>query len=600
MRTNAPLLPCAFLLLSIFSFSLHGKDKISFTDASTDLMEDVVSNNLSPSRTVLNTVYLEDYGAVADDGKDDGAAIQLAVDANVAGTINYIKSRTGGKFIIANRSVNLDGVNDLYLELHPNAEVMVTGNFPAFIALFNQTSGDVSVTNIVFDGFKIGSEYNANANGGINGSRGGKYNETYVPNGADPNLINPAVIWMGGVQLDGLTFKNMEATNPSNNGYFIKLHNESDTAFTKNVTIDNNDVHSLGGMFVEIVNHATPSENRWENITFTNNEVDDIGIFNHGMALSLSGTGQGANIFGNNTYSNLFIGVELLGANNVNWHDDVFNEGVDHFWSFSKNYINNTAPNKNITVDNITSQYPALTPSIVGNVQNSTFTNVKMLGGGNDRIEVRYSKNVSFYNTEIIGTGYGLFNFTGTNATNSQSNENIKIFEPNLHGMSTGGNPVLTGGGDQLGDVTIYEGELYNEVGPLWIAGGSTAEPKFENVATKLNGVKDILNPYSEATEKTSNSIEFSEVPTDLIVGDSVQVTVNYTISDPLAYVRVRLENPNGDSPREIITSSGTGNHTFTIPVPESSGSGYQWVAELITIDGNWTGLAIQSVRELR
>lgn len=591
MRISPPILSFTFLLLSIFLFSLYGKNEISYTATHS-----VNSVNHSPIKSVFNTAYIEDYGAIADDEIDDGAAIQLVVDANVDGTVNYIKSKTGGKFIIANRSVNLDGVKDVYFQFHPNAEVMATGNFPAFTSIFNNTSGDVSVTNIVFDGFTLGSEYDANANGGTKGSKGGYYYGTNIRNGADPNLLNPAVIWIGGAQLDGFTFKNMEITNPLNNGYGIKLHNESGTAFTKNVNIHDNYAHNLGGMFVEIVNQNSPSENRFENIEVYGNKIDNLGIFGHGIAISLAGTGRNLNVH-HNTYSNLFFGFELVGGNDVRWHNEIFLEGVDHFWSFSKDAGVATSFNRNITVNDISGQYPTAGPNIVEYVENSIFTNVKILGDSLGGIEVRHSKGVTFINPKIKAKNFGMFLFTGDNGTNSQANENIRIINPDLHGTSVGGNPALAGASDQLGDITIIDGTIKNDVGPLWLVGsGSVLEPVYENVSTEINGVKDILNPNSGDKAKTSNSIVFTKAPTDLIVGDSVEVTVTYSISPPSAYVLVRLENPNGDNPQDFVTKSGTGSHTFTIPVPEFSGSGYRWQAQLLSVDGSRTSLANQFV----
>ncbi|MFS4493790.1 T9SS type A sorting domain-containing protein [Maribacter sp. 2308TA10-17] len=594
MRTVFFISSFTFLLLSIFWVSLSEGVETRLTKAAINN-----SNDLSALNTIFNTAYIEDYGAIANDGIDDGEAIQLAVDANVTGTVNFIKSRTGGKFIIAKGSVNLDGVNNLNFELHPNAKVVATGNFPAFTSIFNKTSGDVSITNIVFDGFTIGSEYDANANGGTKGSKGGNYNGAYVPNGADPNILNPAVIWIGGVQLNGFTFKNMEITNPSNNGYGIKLHNESGTAFTKNVKIHDNFAHDIGGMFVEIVNQNSPNENRFENIDVYGNKIDNLGIFDHGIAISLAGTGKNLNIH-HNTYSNLFFGLELVGGNNVHWHDETFLEGVDHFWSFSKDAAVATGFSRNVTVNNISGQYPTAGPSIVEYVENSTFTDVKILGNSLGGIEVRHSKNVTFFNPKIIAKNFGMFLFTGDNANNSQANENIKIINPDLHGTSVGGNPALAGIGDQLGDITIIDGTIKNDIGPLWILGsGSVLEPKYENVSTELNGVKDILNPNSNGdavNDVTPSSVEFTEVPIDLIAGDSVEVTVNYTISDPSAYVLVRLENPNGDSPQGYVTKSGSGSHSFTIPVPEYPGNSYRWQAQVLSTDGNWTDLANQVV----
>ena len=591
MGINSPLLSFTFLIVSIFSFSLFGKNEINFTEAHTSYRIEH-----SQIKSVFNTVYIEDYGAIADDAIDDGAAIQLAVDANIAGTVNYIKSKTGGKFIIAKRPINLDGVNDLYLELDTNAEVMATGNFPAFTSIFNTTSGDVSVTNIVFDGFKIGSEYDANANGGTNGSKGGNYYGTNVSNGADPNILNPAVIWMGGVQLDGFTFKNMEITNPLNNGYGIKFHNETGTAFTKNVKIHDNYAHDLGGMFVEIVNQNSPSEYRFENIDIYGNRIDKLGIFGHGIGISLAGTGRNLNVH-HNTYSNLFFGLELAGGNNVHWHNETFLEGVDHFWSFSKDAAVATGFNRNISVSDISGQYPTAGPSIVEYVENSTFTDVKILGNSLGGIEVRHSKDVTFINPKIMAKNFGTFLFTGDDANNSQANENIKIYNPDLYNTSSGGNPLLAGLGDQVGDVTIINGQLLNNIGPLWIANGATAEPNYENVYTELNGVKDTINPNRDdnaGKEEELNSITFTKAPIDLIAGDPVEVTVNYTISDPSAYVLVRLENPNGDNPQDFVTKSGTGSHTFTYEVPESSGNGYRWQAQLMSI--NWVDLANQFV----
>jgi len=591
MRICSPILSFTFLLLSIFSFSLYGKNEISYNETHT-----VNGVNHSSGKSVFNTVFIEDYGAIADDLIDDGAAIQLAVDANIGGTVNYIKSKTGGKFIIANRSVNLDGVNDLYFQFHPNAEVIATGNFPAFSSIFNKTSGDVSITNLVFDGFTLRSAYDANANGGIRGSKGGHYNGTYVPNGADPNLLNPAVIWIGGVQLSGFTFRNMEITNPLNNGYGIKLHNETGTAFTKNVNIHDNYAHDLGGMFVEIVNQNSPNENRFENINVYRNKIDNLGIFGHGIAISLAGTGRNLNVH-HNTYSNLFFGFELAGGSDVYWHNETFLEGVDHFWSFSKDAAVATSFNRNITVNDISGEYPTAGPSIVEYVENSTFTNVNILGDGLGSIEVRHSKDVTFINPNIKAKNFGMFLFTGDNATNSQANENIRIVNPDLHGTSIGGNPALAGVGDQLGDITIINGSIKNDVGPLWLLGsGSVLEPKYENVSTEINGVKDILNPSDDDKKETANSIVFTEAPTDLMVGDSVEITVNYEILDPSAFVLVRLENDNGNNPQDFVKKTGTGSHTFTIPVPEFSGTGYRWQAQLLSSDGSWTILANQFV----
>ena len=594
MRTNSLILSFTFLLLSIISFSLSGGIETSF--AKTSIGKSV---DLTPLKTVFNTAYIEDYGAIANDGIDDGEAIQLAVDANVTGTVNYIKSRTGGKFIIAKGSVNLDGVNNLNFELHSNAEVVTTGNFPAFTSIFNMTSGDVSITNIVFDGFTIGSEYDANANGGTKGSKGGNYNGAYVPNGADPNILNPAVIWIGGVQLNGFTFMNMEITNPLNNGYGIKLHNESGTAFTKNVKIHDNFAHDIGGMFVEIVNQNSPNENRFENIDVYGNKIDNLGIFDHGIAISLAGTGKNLNIH-DNTYSNLFFGLELVGGNNVHWHDETFLEGVDHFWSFSKDAAVATGFSRNITVNNISGEYPTAGPSIVEYVENSTFTDIKILGNSLGGIEVRHSKDVTFFNPKISAKNFGMFLFTGDDENNSQANENIKIINPDLHGTSVGGNPALAGIGDQLGDITIIGGTIKNDVGPLWLLGsGSVLEPKYENVSTELNGVKDILNPNSDGDAENHvepSSIEFTDVPIGLIAGDSVEVSVNYTISHQSAYVLVRLENPNGDNPQDYVAKSGSGSHTFSIAVPEYPGNGYRWQAQVLSIDGSWTDLASQVV----
>ena len=86
------------------------------------------------------------------------------------------------------------------------------------------------------------------------------------------------------------------------------------------------------------------------------------------------------------------------------------------------------------------------------------------------------------------------------------------------------------------------------------------------------------------------NSIEFSEVPTDLIAGAAVELTVNYGISDASAYVVVKLENPNGDNPQGRVTKSGIGSHTFTIQAPESPGD-YRLLAQLVSVDGNWSNL---------
>ncbi|CAM4187767.1 T9SS type A sorting domain-containing protein [Zobellia nedashkovskayae] len=97
-----------------------------------------------------------------------------------------------------------------------------------------------------------------------------------------------------------------------------------------------------------------------------------------------------------------------------------------------------------------------------------------------------------------------------------------------------------------------------------------------------------------ESTEPPSpgaNSIKFTDAPTTLVAGEPATVTVDFSTNEPSAYVLVRLINPNGANPQDFVTKSGSGSHTFNINVPNSSGSGYSWQAQLLKI-GDWAGLA--------
>ncbi|WKX74866.1 hypothetical protein [Zobellia laminariae] len=71
------------------------------------------------------------------------------------------------------------------------------------------------------------------------------------------------------------------------------------------------------------------------------------------------------------------------------------------------------------------------------------------------------------------------------------------------------------------------------------------------------------------------NSIKIIDPPSSVEAGETVDVTVNYSMDEASAYILLRLINPNGEDPQDFVAKSGSGSHEFSIKIPNSP---WQWL----------------------
>jgi|GEM_PF-4796249 len=124
-------------------------------------------------------------------------------------------------------------------------------------------------------------------------------------------------------------------------------------------------------------------------------------------------------------------------------------------------------------------------------------------------------------------------------------------------------------------------GENYNLSARLLDAGqGVLATDLLSGVAVRAEG-----------TPPPANNIALVNPPLKPERDGSATVTVNFSADQP-AYVLVRIRNATGNLEQAFIeVGPGAGSTSFSIGVPDATGGGYEWHAQLLRLS-DWGGLA--------
>lgn len=352
-----------FIAVIVFSITSCKKNKPAST--TTPPVIDTLAIIPSPQTPTLpaqpvipNTVYnVLNYGAVPNDGIDDRANIQTAIDALIsagggtlqfsAGTYNLTINPASGTFKYA---ISL-GTGKIRLAAEPGADVTIKLNDGqgAYYTMFNaQSTNDVSIENLKFDQNGLNNQITLPE---ISGGDGGAVEQVSVRqifafSGAQRFKVdgctfdNVMGVWVifNSTGADGTITNNVcKNVGGANYDYDVSvIYTDCDRALVKNNTISGRSIGAKGA--------RTAFEIHGEDQTVTNNTINSmlVGINIVGADNKTGITSVHRQAYTGNTMINVYNGFEfwtydtltdvLIQSNNVTINvDDFFYAGLPAF-----------------------------------------------------------------------------------------------------------------------------------------------------------------------------------------------------------------------------------------------------------------------------